>query len=140
TLSLTFNLPLRHEEIEQFRRGICAVAGSDNDLFHNEKLDSEAGDSHKYIERYPLIQYQVHEGRASILGINQGADALAQLEKNNLSGEFRMPGNKNIISLKVTDRRQDSGFAMKMLAKNKTCVYRIYGYVPLNPENYAMYK
>ena len=140
TLSLTFNLPLHHEEIEFFRKGICAIAGKDNDLFHNEKLEAERDDPAKYIERYPLIQYQVHGGKASVIGINEGAQALDCMERKGLLKAIKMPGHGRPIELGLIERRQDNNFALGKPTKSKSYNYRIYGYLPLNRENYKAYK
>ena len=158
-LSLTFNLPLRHEDIEMFRKSVCAVAGKDSDLFHNERIDNDAEDDasegeaetnsegngakkkeKQYIERYPLIQYQAHGGRASIIGLNEGAEALLKLEKSKKYKDLKLFGLEKKMPIEIMDRRQDVHFPLSFLEKDQTIHYRIYGYLPLNPQNYNTYK
>ncbi len=72
-LQLSFDLPLYHRQIPQWRGAIIEWAGIENDLFHNHKTGTD-----RYY-RYPQIQYYIHQQKAAILAINQGADQLEQL-------------------------------------------------------------
>ena len=72
-LQIQFTLPLYHRQISQWRGAIIEWAGREHHLFHNHKKGKD-----RYF-RYPLIQYGVHQGKAAILAINEGADQLEAL-------------------------------------------------------------
>ena len=69
-LKATFDLPLHAKQLAQFRGAVAESAGLENDLFHNHKGENE------FHYRYPLIQYKLNKGKACMVGIGEGVDAL----------------------------------------------------------------
>lgn len=69
-LQVAFDTPLRPEDISAFRGGIVACVGRDHDLFHNHSPEGTK------LYRYPLIQYKRFQGRAGLVGIGEGVEAL----------------------------------------------------------------
>lgn len=136
TLSLTFRLPLKHRQIEAFRGAFADMAGKANDYFHNHN-NSETG-SAEVLYRYPRIQYRVHNGMATVFGINEGAVALSKLADSNQLEQFRMGGRH--IPLQVSEMREVQHFKPKVMPRNQMQRYRIYRWLPLNQANYTLYK
>ncbi|MCB0642014.1 MAG: hypothetical protein KDC44_10260, partial [Phaeodactylibacter sp.] len=65
TLSLSFDVRLYARQIPQWRGAFIEMCGLDSDLFHNHNGEAELH------YRYPLIQYRMYKGKASILAINE---------------------------------------------------------------------
>jgi hypothetical protein len=79
-LSFRFDFPLLQKDIAGFRAAVAHAAGLEEDLFHNH--DNARQGLHY---RYPLVQFRSDRGRAAVVGLNAGADAvLAWLSKSNL--------------------------------------------------------
>lgn len=135
-LHTTFNLRLTHNNIESFRGAISEMAGIENNLFHNHNTSEE--DHEKFIYRYPLIQYRVHDGYATIFAVNEGVEALEKILKKNKLSQFNINGRK--FPLEITKRFENASFKLSFTVANKLNTYRIYKYIPFNPENYHKYK
>ena len=75
------------ERSPQFRAAIIEQVGLEHDLFHNHD-----GIKHFHWD-YPLIQYSVRKGCATIIGLQQGAKAVQQLLLPKLSGELTFGGH-----------------------------------------------
>lgn len=72
-------LKLIFSSMEVARRDIPKIRGFvANNYPEYDELHNHNGD--KYIYRYPLIQYKDIEGKPAIVGINEGADIIANLE------------------------------------------------------------
>lgn len=69
-LSLAFDLPLPRRHIAGFRAAVARAAGYELDLLHNHRDDGSV----QY--RYPLVQYRSERGKAAIIGIDEGGDAI----------------------------------------------------------------
>jgi hypothetical protein len=135
TLSLTFDLPLRHADLPAFRGAFAAMAGHAQDLFHNH--DNQAGSTRDYHHRYPLVQYRVHDGHAAILGINEGAEAIGRLHRAQRFGDFSLQGRR--MPLQVAHSRLQAP-APALIDGEGPQRYRLYHYLPFTPENYQQYK
>jgi hypothetical protein len=135
TLSLTFDLKLRHHELPQFRGALAHLAGLDQDLFHNHDNAAESPQSHR--QRYPLIQYRVHLGQAGVFGINEGACALERLVENHRIDDFRMNGRSRPLELAGVLR--DPEFRPFVQANDLPFEYRIFRYLPFSPERHQEY-
>jgi hypothetical protein len=132
--ALTFDLELRHADIQAFRGAFAAMAGRQNDLFHNH--DNEEGSSANYKHRYPLVQYRIHGGNASVYGINEGADALEKLQKSGILSDFSMNGDE--FPLQVIHSNRERGLELEVT--EQVHAYRIYRYLPFSPDKYREYK
>lgn len=134
--SLTFDLPLRHENIQAWRGAMADLAGKENDFFHNHDSALDEGNTFKH--RYPLIQYRVHGQHAALFGINQGADALAAMSKKGLFQHFKINGHARPITV-IRESRERS-FPLIFSKDHTLNPYRIYRYLPFTSENYHAYK
>jgi len=138
TLSIIFNLHLKQGELEAFRGAVIAIAGRENELFHNHNNhDEEAGDN-KFHYRYPLINYRIQDHAASLFGINEGTEAIDKLLRSKAVKEFKMNGRP--IPLNIFQRQENSSFALSLSAQTQVHSYRIYNYLPFTPDNYHQYK
>ncbi len=69
-ISIIFQLPLQRRDIAGFRASIARAAGYEQDLLHNHREDGSV----QY--RYPMVQYRSEQGKAALIGINEGRDAI----------------------------------------------------------------
>lgn len=122
-LQILFDLPLTLEGIYPFRGAIASFAGLENDLFHNHK-----GDKLHY--RYPLIQYRVKEGRASIFALAQGVAAAHQIIQQN-GQEFHLRGRQQ--ELRIVNH-EEKEFTLRM--EGHQLHYHISNWIPFNTNNF----
>lgn len=126
---ITLDLPLQPSQIPQFRGAIAAHAGRQNERFHNH--DNAAGNFHY---RYPLIQYQTVAGKATLLGIAAGAEALNEWEAT-YTGQLQMQGRWHKAPILAHSYETvELGFT----AHSQT--YRIQDWVALNDAKYKQWK
>ena len=151
TLQVKFTHRLSTGKIPLFRGAIAEAADWENDLFHNHgKLEvmapGEIGGGvavlerkvstlkEKYLCRYPLIQYRVLEGRATLFGINEGRKAIRSWL---LQAEDELEiGGKQIPLL--IENMQERKHTLSMLPQPR--LYRLMDYVPFNSENYQKWQ
>lgn len=138
TLSIIFNLDLKQNELEAFRGAVIALAGRENELFHNHNNHDEETEGSKFHYRYPLINYRIQNQAASLFGINEGAEAIDKLLRSKAFNEFRINGDP--YPLHIIERQENSSFLLSVLPKKQVYTYRIYNYLPLKPDNYHHYK
>lgn len=132
--SLRFDLRLRPDELYAFRGAMAALAGKEHDLFHNH--DNSKGDPAGYHQRYPLIQYRVQAGQASVFALNEGAEALEQLHRSGAFDRFEMNGRA--MPLQVAHRIRERGLEVSVTDQFRS--YRIHGYLPFSNESYHKYR
>lgn len=127
-LCVQFDIPLKQREVPLFRGAVVAKVGREHDLFHNHI------DANQYMHRYPLIQYKVLGGRASIVCLGEGTAEIHQLfEKQDWSLQIGEREEKMAIySLEL--KQFELAWHEKMLA------YRIHDWIGLNQANYAIYQ
>lgn len=128
TLSLTFDLPIYPRQIPQWRGAFIEMAGLGSTLFHNHN----GGEGYHY--RYPLIQYRVYRGKASILAINEGVQAVQQALSEN-TWELNWQGLRQ--NLNIEDMRLDE-HALRMTSRPKH--YNLYKWLALNQDNYQRWQ
>lgn len=123
-----FTLPLYPRQIGQWRGAVAGQAGWEEEVFHNH-----AGDKDSYHYAYPLVQYRCQGGRAAILGINEGAEAVRSWLFRS-SGEIWMNGRAH--ELKVEAYREEQA---ALAFTETTRVYRLMDWLPLNTDNYKLW-
>jgi len=74
-LTLQFDLPLHPGDLSGFRAAIAELVGLEHEYFHNHKNNIDPSQHHW---SYPLIQYQVRRGKAQIMAMGKGRDAIYQ--------------------------------------------------------------
>lgn len=127
TLTIQFDTPLHRSEIPLFRGAVIAAIPSSNILFHNHN-----GTALRYA--YPLIQYKRIGGKAAIVCIGDGVDAVGEF--------FAANSNKTL-----TIGREERGFPLGRVNAFHTEVqcwdtsfeYRIRDWLPLNAKNFKTF-
>ncbi len=129
TTHLQLALPLDFEDIEALRGAVAASAGLQNELFHNHDNTREG-----YHYRYPLIQYHCAEGNAAMLGMGDGAEAIAQwmLAYN---GQLKMNGKLHQAPIV-----EYCSHLEPVHSTDEWHTYRIHDWVALNEKNYAEWR
>lgn len=127
-LTLQFRNEISWHEIPLFRGAVIdALHGRADALYHNH-----VGDSFRYA--YPLIQYKRIRGKASVVCLEEGTEAI---------GKFLSEGD---FSCRIGDRDEDmeieSVFSRRYRIQvwDSTFRYRIRRWLPLNAKNYVRYK
>lgn len=126
-LIIKFKNELRHGEIPFFRGAVISKVPQELTLFHNH-ID----DGFRY--HYPLIQYKRIGGKAAIVCIGEGTDAIGNFFAN---ADFDLQiGNRqehfvveNVDAKRVLIQTWQSEFH-----------YTLRKWLPLNQENYAQYQ
>ena len=116
-------------EIPFFRGAILNVLhGEANVLFHNHVSES----SFRY--SYPLIQYKRIQGKAAIVCLKEGTEAIGQFFSE---GTFTLNIGNRLVKMEL-----ESVLPRKCLIQtwNSMFKYRIRRWLPLNSENYQKYK
>ena len=128
TLVIRFKNNIYHDEIPLFRGAVInAVAGQDNQLFHNHE-----GDSFRF--QYPLIQYKRISQKAALVCVGEGTEKIGMFFTK---GDFQLQIGK----------RSDL-FEIENLTPRKTIVqawndpfcYYLRDWLPLNGANYQQYQ
>ncbi len=88
-LKLKFDRPLSRNVKAKDLRGAIANRNRDKSLFHQHTTNGKA------IFKYPLIQYKIIKGEGILVGLNEGAKAITDLEI--LKEEFELCGEKYML-------------------------------------------
>lgn len=126
-LTITFNNEIKPHEVPLFRGAVINALNEKQVLFHNHVGD----DGFRY--RYPLIQYKRLGGKAAIVCVGEGTQAI---------GEFFASGNFNVmigerneqLQLERTEPRRCNIQVWEQMFR-----YRLRRWLPLNGENYKKY-
>jgi len=130
--TLTLNISLHPSDLSAFRASIIEVVGREHHLFHNHD-NSEGKDHHHW--GYPLIQYSVRHGQATITGINEGSTAIKRLLIPQLSDHLEIKGQSfPIMDFNLKAR------AIEVNWQSEPRTYGLAGWLALNKENYRMWK
>lgn len=124
---VSFDQKISTKDLTGFR-GAIASMHPDNALYYNHENNS-------VIYRYPLIQYKFIEGKASVVGIDEGADFL---EKDFQYGKtYHLNINGREYDFEVIDKK--SIYYIPESYDQPCKYYFIKGWLPLNQENYNTY-
>lgn len=126
SLSATFDTPLEKHQISDFRKKVWSFVGMGNDLFHNHKLEN--GRIVGNLQRYPLIQFRTYKGCANIWAVNEGVPALRALVEN----PHFLPLKDSLVA--------QHDFEIAVLPLQEKRLYKLFGYVPFDKDNYRAYK
>ncbi len=132
-LSLILDLPLHPGNIPAFRAAVVELVGREQLLFHNH--ESGEGDTSHYRRDYPLIQYRVHRGDASITGLGEGAAAIRQQLLPRLPAQWSFAERRYRVSNYYINTRE---YNWSLHAEPKT--YGLYQWLALSHENYDLWK
>lgn len=123
-----FDLPLAEREIPLFRGAMLHAAQGDSILFHDH-----VGEGFRY--RYPLIQYKVMGGRAAVVCLDSGVEAMGQFLSDGKPRMVRI--GQRMESMQVRQVYHDTA-RIGIMEEEQTYVVR--RYLPLNQENYEQYR
>ena len=123
TLQLSFDLDINAGQLSKWRGAFIEMAGWEDDRFHNHKGQKS------YHYRYPVIQYRMNKGKAGLLAINDGVEAVQQVLAKN-DWVLNWQGKRH--ELKIADLKM-SEQPIQVLEEPRP--YRIYKWVALNQEN-----
>jgi len=71
-LRISFDTPIKAEDIKAFRGAVAAKVGLDQEWFHNHNNRADATSNYHY--RYPLVQYKRVNRRPAILFVDGGVE------------------------------------------------------------------
>lgn len=126
TLIIQFENPISRFEIPYFRGAILSSVNKDSILFHNH-ID----DGFRYA--YPLIQYKRIGGKAAIVAVGEGTDAIGEFFANRpLTIGI---GNRTI---ELTTQNIEANNTLVQLWQEAQ-YYNLRGWVPFNSENWQLY-
>jgi hypothetical protein len=121
--------PIKLAQLEQFRGAIAEQAGLDNELFHNHDNSRE-----NYHYRYPVIQYYCDNGKAAMIGIGEGADALTAWAES-YAGKLQMGGKFHQAPIEEYQSRVET-----IQTTDEWHTYRVSDWVALNEKNYLEWR
>lgn len=133
TLQLNFNIPLRPNQISQWRGAVNQSNGWDKEVFHNHNNGSTSQENNLHY-RYPLIQYRTHQGKAAIMGIGEGSHLLRNWI---LEAPPAIQLGRQLMPLRINNI-QDKIHTVSISATENT--YYLHQYLPFNQENYRQWK
>lgn len=125
-LYLRFKNDLRNNEIELFRGAVLSKMAEAPVLFHNH-----LGDKFRYA--YPLIQYKRLNGKAAIVCLEEGTNAIGQFFS---MGDFDFQLGSRLQRMEIQTVK-----AQQILVQiwDAFFPYRLSRWLPLNEENYQRY-
>lgn len=126
-LSIRFSQPLFPYEIPQFRAAVIEKTQRESDLFHNH---SEEG----ALYRYPMIQYKITHRKASMICLNEGADAIHRLFQEQ---DLTVRVGAQHFKLEVEDL--DLGYRQVQTWED-TFLYSLHNWLPLNQEQHRTWQ
>lgn len=101
--------------------------------FKNQTLLHNHYGNERFLYSYPLIQYKIIDGQASILGIEEGADLLKEISSE--IKELKLDKTYHIDEKIIYDKEYDIN------TTNEECHYKfISPWLALNTKNYKKYK
>ena len=127
-LTITFANNLNAYEVPWFRGAIVKALNDKLLLFHNHPDD----ETFRY--RYPLIQYKIIRGKAAIVCVGEGTQAV---------GEFFASGNFDVMIGERSERLQLDRVEPRrcnIQVWDQMFHYRLRRWLPLNGENYKKYQ
>lgn len=123
-----FNHKLRHSDIPRFRGAMASAIESQHALlFHNHQSEGL-----RYA--YPLIQYKCIEGKAGIVCLGEGTEAMSTFFAN---ADFDVCIGKESVHLEVDSIKADK---VEIQACDEMFDYLLCRYLPLNQDNYRIYQ
>ena len=133
--TISFHLPLRESKIPLFKQSVLDIAGINQDIYNNKKTD-KAGNQ-KNIHDYPVVQFRVYDGFATIWAINEGAKQLEKDLKKKKLQTFFWDGKERFFP--VVRHFTNASETASYLSANKFMHYRLFNYLPLSPDSHKEY-
>lgn len=131
--TLSFDFSLHPGDIRAFRAAIVEVVGLGHHLFHGHD-NSEQGVT-KYSNAYPHVRFAVRKGKAQIIGMGKGADAIRRYLIPLLPSSLVIAGRPCSLDNWKLDNRQ---WEPELLFEYRT--FGLRNWMALNTENYEEWK
>lgn len=132
-LTLTLDMPLHAADIPGFRSAMVELAGPENALFHGH--NNEPGAVDPYVRDYPLVQYAVRRGRAALIGMEDGAQALRTVILPRLPSQLDIAGiNRPVGGFRVRDEE------LPLAVLEEPVAFGLAGWMALNADNFNRWK
>ena len=129
-LTIRFSNELAAHELPLFRGAVIAALDHKLTLFHNH----QEGDGGGFRFAYPLIQYKIIGGKAVIVCIEAGTEAIGEFFA---SQRFAARLGDRDVELEVADVRSQQ---FNVQVWNAEFRYRLRRWAPLNAANYERYR
>ena len=126
-LYVRFRNKLRNDEIEFFRGAVLSKMQDASVLFHNH-----IGDNFRY--SYPLIQYKRLSGKATIVCLEEGTEAIGQLFS---AGDFQFQLGERPVQMEITSIKAQQALVQIW---DSQFTYHLHRWLPFNEENYRIYQ
>ena len=126
---VVFSCTLSDKEVPLFRGAMLHAVQGESTLFHDH-----IGEGFRY--RYPLIQYRPMEGYASVIGLEEGVEAIDRFLAEGDICKVRI-GRRTEPLLVTCIKRLQTTFALTAETEQ---TYVIRHYLPFNQENYKAYQ
>ena len=129
TLTLTFNLRIRPNQIYDFRGAFISLAAEsgmpDEDVswIANEKYVK--GNWGQSLSQYPRVQYRIKDGYAQIWAINEGRKAIEKLIKRKVLQQFTIQDVSYPLQVVETEKE-----TFTLHSGDKPQTYLLFHYVP----------
>lgn len=124
-----FSCTLSEKEVPLFRGAMLHAVQGDSTLFHDH-----IGEGFRY--RYPLILYRTMNGHASMIGLEEGGEAIDRFFAEGDICKVRI-GRRTEPLLVTRIKRLQTTFALTAETEQ---TYVIRHYLPFNQENYKAYQ
>lgn len=125
-LIVRFVNELQHRELSQFRGAVINAVGGSDILFHNHQDNG-------FRYSYPLIQYKCIGGRAALVCIGDGTEAIGDFFAN-ASFDVHLGDKRMKLVVESVDAKQ-----FLMQCSDDMFSYSLHKWMPLNQENYTQY-
>jgi hypothetical protein len=126
-LEILFSTPIRRYELPLFRGAVIKALPHDSVLFHNH-----VGNGLRY--GYPLIQYKIIDGKASLFCIGKGTESVWDFFAGN---DFDMRlGSRKVAATVEAINDISAEIAVDNESPHK---YSIHDWLPFNQENYNQF-
>lgn len=126
-LCVRFSNPLQNNEVELFRGAVLSKLPEASVLFHNH-----VNDNFRY--SYPLIQYKRLFGKAAIVSLEEGTEAIGELFS---AGDFCFRIGDRMVKMEIESIRPQQ---IVVQPWESSFTYRLYRWLPLNEDNYRIYQ
>ena len=127
TLQVRFDTPIARWELPLLRGAIISLLSRDNTIYHNH----EAGGL-RYA--YPLIQYRQIDGKAALVCVADGVDALRDLLQ---AESLETMIGKRHVTLRIEHIDADRH---EVEMRDVPVIYQLSDWLPLNDKNYKLFE
>lgn len=126
TLVVRFKNDLTYNDVKSFRGAVISLAGEDSLLFHNHD-----GQGFRY--SYPVVQYKILDGKASVVCIETAVDSGESLF-DGLKQDVRLGRKKMTLEVQCMER-----YSTQIGFTDRNILYGMKNWLPFNQDNYRYF-